>query len=127
MTWKRGYVVCCFAALTAGCAIVDNLDDDGILEGYFSFGFEDASFFPCHVNEAWWVNSDPAVGLLDAYSAIASGPHDLVYGRARGTRTPRGTYGHLGRYQREFTVMDLVEIRSTKAGDCVPPALVQTG
>lgn len=106
--------------LLFGCAIVDNVSEDGI-EGYLSFGFEEAAFRPCDVDEIWWVEeSSPSIELVDAYRAIVGGPQDYVrvYARLIGARTETGNYGHLGAYDRTFTVSRIVEIRRIEDGDC---------
>ncbi len=100
-----------------GCAIVDNEVSDG-LPGYVSFGFEDSSFYPCNSSERWWLNEPSSLGIDERYDAIASNPYEHVYARLRGSRSPRGKYGHLGAYQREFTVSEVVEMRKPAEGDC---------
>lgn len=106
------------AALTA-CAIVDHLDEDGI-EGYLSFGFEQAAFSPCGIHEQWWVEAAPSVQVLEAYGDIVgdSAEYVPVYARLVGSRSGRGSYGHLGMYDRVFTVSRIVEMRLPDKNDC---------
>ena len=111
-----------------GCAIVDNVSEDGTA-GYLSFGFEEAAFRPCGVDESWWVAADPEVELWDTYAAVAGDPlgYIRVYARLVGSRSSLGRYGHLGAYDREFSVTAIVEMREVKGDDCTWPGDVRLG
>ena len=108
------------AGALSACAIVDNVSEDG-MEGYLSFGFEEAAFRPCGNDEQWWVEADPSIELAEAYSAIADSSYQRLYARLVGSRSGLGDFGHLGAYDRVFTVSRIVEIRRAEEGDCVWP------
>jgi hypothetical protein len=111
------------AAALSGCAIVDNGAEGGT-EGYLSFGFEEAAFRPCGVNEQWWVDeSDASIELLEAYREVAgsSSEYTRVYATLIGARSGLGSFGHEGAYDRRFSVSRVVEIRAAKGGDCTWP------
>lgn len=98
----------------------DDLIKQDLFEGFPGFGFETSAFTPCGVKEHWWVTSaNDEVGeeLTRAYDA-ASTQNRPVYARLRGKITPKGSYGHLGMYTREFTVSEIVDLRAKQAGDC---------
>ncbi len=87
--------------------------------GSFSYGFEVVAFKPCGTDEVWWVNGEPAAmtDLRARYAALTK-TMQPVYVRARGLISERGTYGHLGGYQREFYLQDVLEVRVKQSGDC---------
>ncbi|MCC7164726.1 MAG: hypothetical protein IT331_19680 [Anaerolineae bacterium] len=99
----------------------DDLMNQDLFEGFYSFGFETSAFTPCGVKEHWWVgpaNDEVGQELVRAREAAASGKEGAVYARLRGKITPEGSYGHLGFYAREFTVSEIVDLRAQQAGDC---------
>lgn len=90
-------------------------------EGYYASGFEVSSFVPCGMSQdasygiGYWLN-----GTSDFYerytTLVQSSGHDpatgyfSVYVRFTGELSPPGHYGHLGAYEREITVTELLEI-----------------
>ncbi len=108
------------ALLSGACAIVDHVSEDGI-EGYLSFGFEESAFRPCGVDEQWWVEeSSRSIELLEAYRDVVGSSQDYVrvYARLIGSRSEIGSHGHLGAYDRIFTVSRIVDMRPVEEGDC---------
>ncbi len=109
-----------FAVLSSACAIVDHVSDDGV-EGYLSFSFEESAFRPCSIDEQWWVEeANPSIELLEAYRDVVGSPQDYVrvYARLIGSRSEKGSHGHLGAYDRTFTVSRIVDMRQVRTGDC---------
>ncbi|MDX1429301.1 MAG: hypothetical protein R3282_03390, partial [Rhodothermales bacterium] len=97
--------------------------EDGILTGlrstgYISLGFEDSSFLPCSTSEAWWLSWTSEIDLWEEYQRLATGPHEGLFAIVRGDRSEKGRFGHLGGYDRVFTVTELVLIRKAEPGDC---------
>ena len=99
----------------------DDLMNQDLFERLYSYGFETSAFTPCGVKEHWWVgpaNDEVGQELMRAYNATTSTQNRGVYARLRGKITPKGSYGHLGFYTREFTVSEIVDLRAQQAGDC---------
>jgi len=87
----------------------------GEFSGYYTSGFEVSSFVPCdEAAEQWWLSSDPAINFHDQYQALVapvsppSGGYVPVFLHFVGTVSAPGSYGHLGAYQREVTVEEVI-------------------
>jgi len=87
--------------------------------GTFTYGFEVVAFKPCNSDEVWWLNGDiaPMTELRTTYEALTK-KMEPVHVRLRGLISERGNYGHMGGYQREFYLQDVLEVRAKEAGDC---------
>ena len=87
--------------------------------GTFRYGFEVISFEPCNSNEVWWLNGEAAAmtKLRTRYEALTK-TMQPVYVQLRGLISERGFYGHMGGYQREFYLQDVLEVRAIQPGDC---------
>ncbi len=94
--------------------------------GHYSYGFETSEFVPCGLDERWWVRGQEGavyVGLLDRLrrfdpkvdSPAAKG---RVYAEFRGDTTARGRYGHVGGYQRELVLHEVLDVRPVRPDDC---------
>jgi hypothetical protein len=97
--------------------------DQDLFEGSYAYGFETSAFLPCGVSEQWWVtpaNGEVGQELVRAYNSISDEQFKNAYARLRGKISPRGSYGHLGMYEREFTVTEIVDLRGRLEGDCQP-------
>jgi hypothetical protein len=109
--------------LSGACAIVDHVSEDGV-EGYLSFGFEESAFRPCGIDEQWWVEeSSRSIELFETYRDVVGSSQDYVrvYARLIGSRSESGRHGHLGAYDRIFTVSRIVDMRRVQDGDCSWP------
>lgn len=106
--------------LMAACAANGLPPPRDEFRGTYSFGFEVSSFEPCSSGEQWWVLSDEDLHV--AYERTvgegAKYAYVPVFVRLRGRIGPEGRYGHLGVYQRELTVTEVLEIREARQGDC---------
>ena len=93
----------------------------GEFEGYYASGFEVSSFVPCGMTEAasygigYWLNGTKE--FYDQYHALVQSSefeqntgYLSVYVRFKGELSPAGSYGHLGAYEREVTVTELLEM-----------------
>ena len=91
--------------------------------GHLSLGFETSAFTPCGApeGERWWVAGLPPEGH-QRYRELTSKMYEPVFVRVRGALSSPGNYGHLGAYQRELTVLELLELRKAKepGEDCKP-------
>lgn len=99
----------------------DDMMSQDLFEGFYGFGFETSAFTPCGVKEQWWVtpaNDEVGQELVRAYNATTSTQNRAVYARLRGKISANGTYGHLGMYNREFIVSEIVDLRAQQEGDC---------
>lgn len=101
-----------FLVLSTGC---DDLFTDEF-EGHYTVGFEVNSFVPCGSKEAWWVTGSAelveCVGEIDHYN------YRTVFARVKGSESRKGEYGHLGAYDREFEVKEVLECRPPSDDDC---------
>jgi hypothetical protein len=87
--------------------------------GTFTYGFEVIAFKPCNSDEVWWLNGD-GDALLDLRTRYEVLTHKMepVHVQLRGLISDRGVYGHMGGYQREFYVQDVIDVRVLQADDC---------
>jgi hypothetical protein len=87
--------------------------------GTFRYGFEVIAFKPCNSDEVWWLNGDAAAmkDLRTRYEALTK-KMEPVHVQLRGLISERGIYGHMGGYQREFYLQDVLDVRVLQAGDC---------
>lgn len=99
------------AVFQFGC----NGDDGEYYVGFYSWGFEVSSFSPCGSEEKWWTNGSD---LVERYIMLDVDEYEEVFVRLKGTRSELGEYGHLGEYDREFEVTEVLEIREKQEGDC---------
>lgn len=108
------------AVTLSGCSLFDDIFDGGkTYRGVVSFGFEVSSFAPCGGDQQWWVTNGEALLELQArYNDLVEFPYTLAYAELKGKRSRIGEYGHLGAYQREFEVAEVVEVRELSEGEC---------
>lgn len=95
---------------------VTTLDTDATT-GVYASGFEASILYPCSEPEAqWWLTSNTE--FAERYQMLwepgeerawLQGPYAFV--RVNGEQTGAGEYGHLGMFEREFTVTDVVDMR----------------
>jgi hypothetical protein len=92
----------------------------GEFEGYYASGFEVSSFVPCGMTgnasygAGYWLTG--TTEFYDQYYALVQSSgfdptgYQSVYVRFKGELSPPGHYGHLGGYEREVTVTELLEM-----------------
>jgi len=109
----------------AGCFLQDQIFGRGSerVRGRVSFGFEEAAFRPCGSDEQWWITGSDKniVELQDKWNGLGLEWYTPGYAELRGDRSGKGEYGHLGAYQREFEVTDVLEVRLLRDGECPWP------
>ena len=84
--------------------------------GVYASGFEASILYPCSEPEAkWWLTTDTE--FAEQYHTLRgddmdswSVPGAYVFVRVNGQLTETGEYGHLGAYEREFIVTEVVDI-----------------
>ena len=111
-------------AISVGCGacstdVVEPPIEDGPVEevsGTFSWGWEFSALSPCGISESWWVKGPSS--FLEEYSRVSAESGLDVYVKIRGIRSERGSWGHMGAYDRQFRVVELVEIRGRTPDDC---------
>ena len=106
-----------------GCFLQDQIfgdNDRDFVRARVTFGFEEAALRPCGSDEQWWiVGSDNAIiELQDRWTALGLEWYQHGYAEVRGERSRTGEYGHLGLYQREFAVTEVLEVRLLEEGEC---------
>jgi hypothetical protein len=99
--------------LFARCREVET--DVTLYTGFYSLGFEVSAFTPCGSEEKWWTGG---AELVERYRDLNVEQYREVFVRLRGNVSEEGNYGHLGAYNRQFEVSEVVEIREVKDGDC---------
>jgi hypothetical protein len=88
-----------------------------VVSGIYSWGFEVSDFQPCGLDEKWWVvGLEPE--LSSRYRDITSEAYEPVYAQLKGNKSELGRYGHLGAYDRQFEVHEILELRVLQKGDC---------
>lgn len=106
--------------------------DTAVFRGVYRFGFERSEFVECGAAERWWVR--PATRDLSrdlVYRRLRpfdDAPDSVGLGRGavmvsfRGRPSTRGEYGHMGEYEREFVLTDVVSMQDTVNNGCPKPA-----
>lgn len=112
-------------ALASGCYVQEQIfgERGDFVRGRVSFGFEEAGFRPCGSDEQWWiVGSDDNINeLQQKWNDLGLPWYEHGYAEVKGERTSKGEYGHLGAYDRELDVKDILEVRLLKEGECQWP------
>lgn len=97
----------------------------GIFTGHYTYGFEVSSFLECGSSDPWWVHSyDPDVSdeLLECIMTFYPDDWHLdyhdVFLQVQGQVTPEGEFGHLGMYNRQLLVDEILECRPPQPDDC---------
>jgi hypothetical protein len=112
---RRAHVALILAALVSGCSLTGD-GRDGTFSGMVEFGFEQSAFEPCNSDEIWWIDGGTEAGTLsEQYFQLQQQGATPVFARVEGETTERGTYGHVGAYDRELRVDAIVDVR---AGEC---------
>jgi hypothetical protein len=93
--------------LVAACTSVGT--DNRLYTGVYSEGMETMTFHADGEAQAWSVTG-PAVGALQNAAPARQNPWDGFRIRAivKGELSQPGRYGHLGMYQREITITEVV-------------------
>ncbi len=100
---------------------------DGDAEGFLYFAFEQSDFRPIDSDEIWWVlNSDVVSRHSSKYNEIRKRinidkNYDkfAIYAKIKGYFSPESSrgYGHMGRYNREIYIVEVLEIRKSTDND----------
>lgn len=92
--------------------------------GTYAWGFEESAFRSCGSTTRWWVTSsdaDVSAQLVNTHRQLTNETmYAEVFVRFRGTLSERGTYGHVGAYERELDVTEIIEMRVLADGECDP-------
>ncbi len=93
--------------------------------GHWSMAFEISVFTPCGTREVWWLwppedLSQERLRLLreKASEADAASGQTRLFLRCRGRLSDVGHFGHLGAYERQLVLEEIVDLRPSDAGDC---------
>ena len=118
-------IIVCLLAGISGCGVIQTSPPEQTFEGILTYAFEVSSFRPCGSENDSWFTAPAESGFWEKYQAL--GPFQAgeqgtayVYTRFTGTLAsgdPNG-YGHLGQYQSEVTVKEVLEIRPAIPGEC---------
>lgn len=99
---------------TATSKTPDSTAPDGSAEysGHYSVGFEVSEFVPCSSDESWWLVGTPELMSQVQSDEPGRAPTTPVFVRVRGELSGPGSYGHLGTYDRQLTVTEVLEVGS---------------
>lgn len=96
-----------------------------IYEGRYTFGFEGSNFNPCEYEGVWWVRGDLSkvwefVEGKKEYESTWRPEREegTVFIRCRANLSPKGKYGHLGAYEYQLNVEEILSVRKIADGDC---------
>lgn len=99
-------------AVTPTTTIPDpNQDQEREVKGMISFGFESSDFMPEKSKERWWLTGTK--DLQTRYKSVAGNDYESVCAILKGIPSEPGQYGHLGAYQREFKVTEVIDVGKT--------------
>jgi hypothetical protein len=91
---------------------------DGDFRGIYFVGWEASVFRGCFARESWWMSGELGP-IFDALPAESQPPWEAAaYVHVRGTRSKRGSYGHLGTYPYELAVREVLDASADTAGEC---------
>jgi hypothetical protein len=85
--------------------------------GYYTFGFEVSAFQPCWSDERWWVSEGSGL-LHERLIQLSGSPHGEIYAEVRGVISERGAFGHLGRYDRDIAIHEVLAAASGRRWKC---------
>lgn len=120
------FAICALALVSAsGCFLQDQIfgKEGDVTRGLVSFGFEEAAFRPCNSDEQWWIVGDDEtiIELQDKWTSLGLEWYQPGYAEIKGERTGKGEYGHVGAYDREVDVKDVLEVRPLRGNECPWP------
>jgi hypothetical protein len=102
----------------AGCSRSHDVAEP--YDGYYRSGFESSSFHPDGVREQWWLKGTITCSGLNVGPDIQGFPaSNWVRLSVQGTLSDVGAYGHMGAYQRELSVQQVLSCRSLRPGERV--------
>lgn len=116
MTFRTSVLAVTMVVGAAGCLGAATAPEPQRFVGFYTSGFEVEAFRPCGLDEVWWVTAAPA--LRERYREVATSPYEPMLAVVRGEVTPLGRYGHLTAYDRELTVLELLEAPAERQADC---------
>jgi hypothetical protein len=90
---------------------------DGSFHGHYTFAFEASAFRPCGADASWWVSGD-LDPVFAFFGPLPPGEAARAFVRWHGELSGKGRYGHLGAYERELTVTEVIEVRTPAPDDC---------
>jgi hypothetical protein len=98
-----------------------------VYRGRFTDGFETSKFVPCGSSEKWWAkgNVEPIYRTFYPDYDRSGLPREFPnirfktgYVEVEGTVTWRGTYGHMGEYDREIRIEKVIQVRNKIPSTC---------
>lgn len=96
-----------FSFLFTGLLLISCQSQETV-KGFYTSGWEWSQFEPCsNLDEWWWVTGSD--NFYDQYESLIKAKGDTtigsyVYLEVTGTKTPKGKYGHMSQYEREFEI-----------------------
>jgi hypothetical protein len=112
MKLSSASTVAFIAAAAAAWGAEIQAGKSGEYSGVYSEGVEFSIFLPAEVSERWWLNGKLACPDLSALPVpSANGFYPAFFIVVKGAPSQKGHYGHLGMYDREFTVEKTVSCR----------------
>lgn len=126
------------AFFSASCSQIQTTPDIPIqmeteFAGIYQQGEEMSLFRKCGSQEKWWVNTKSKSIREKMQESVGEKMTEMLerrkrYGdefkypeffvRVKGLVSEKGHFGHLGQYDREFEITELIEIRSFAGNEC---------
>lgn len=100
----------------SGCVSGISGTESERLVGHYSRGFEVEAFRPCGSKAQWWVTAGDE--LRTRHRALNPAQYQEVFVELRGSAGPVGKFGHMGAYERELQVEEVLVIRMATDRDC---------
>jgi hypothetical protein len=119
LTGVRGPIL--VVVILAACS--DGLSGERELRGIVTMGFEIQAFRECGATADYWMTYDvdtPGRAEFEEVLGEWGGgqPVRRIYAEVRADVSEPGSYGHLGAFPREITVLDFEDARETPPADC---------
>lgn len=89
-----------------------------IYSGFVEFGFESQSFRPCGGGPQWWLMGPALPELSQRYQELAGAHYQPLYAELQAVLSEPGNYGHMGVYEREMEVVEVVALDIQGPADC---------
>ena len=110
-------------AALAACVLLlacssNSTEPDGLerFEGFYAHGFEVESFQACDSAEDWWVVD--GAGLQEEHRQLGAEQYAPIWAVVRGRLSEPGSYGHLGAYDRELSVEEVLAVAPASGARC---------
>ena len=96
-----------------------------IYKGTYVHSFEVSDFQECESGETWWLMGpaypqirERVIDIIRLEDGYAYFPNQPIYLEIKGTRSEKGSWGHLGGYVREIQAISITKIERRAPSNC---------